>query len=797
MSRVYDCVLDAVEAGRISKDQGAAIQKTAQDLESLGAPDLDKAVLNDAIVATALKKRQLALQVTRDAVNIEIVKNHPKGTHRGLQGILARDVTQKGTNSNIDQRNAAVMRSFTMKLAETMDALRTKNLGFSQDIALAKNMVRELFGESTGDASAAASAKAFAEVFEDARVRFNEAGGSIAKRADWGMPQGHNTRAVRAVSPDEWKDTIRPLLDRSKMINGQGRTLTDMEFELALDEAYTTISTDGMNKITPGVVGGKKLASRHADHRFFVFRDADSWMEYQGKFGDDNPFLAGMTHLENMAGDIAQLEILGPNPAHSYRKLRDIAEQGGAGDFDLGMADAIYAVSTGNWKAGHGISLEAAERLESARNFLTSAKLGSAMLSAVSDLAFFQQTARWNGLSSTKAMANYLKLLNPANPADRLRAVQLGLTAEAWTTLALHANRYSEVTGSGLSARAADLTVRASGLSAHTDAASKAIGMEFLGHMASLRKSGWDDLPAKNRATLEKAGFKSRDWDVLRTTEVDTYKGVEQVFLPNLSARTDVSKADIARVHNLTLEAIDELTKAAIPMPDARTRAITSGGFSRTSIEGTAMRSGMQFKSFPVAVILSHVYRGLHQATGAKKAQYMAELVVGTTVMGALALQLKEIARGREARDMNDSAFWAAAFTQGGGAGIFGDFFYSGVFGSNRFGSSLATTFAGPLVGLGSDAVKMTAGQLGQAIEGDDMSLPGDMIKTMKSYTPVVGSLWYARLAYERLVLDQLALKFDKQARRRMKAQENNRRRDYNQKYYWRPGKTKPEPAGQ
>ena len=792
-SSILDCVLDAAQAGRISKEQAAEIQKTATDLADLGTQNLNKAVMDDAYIALALKKRQAALQVTRDAANIEIVKNHPKGTHRGLQGILARDVTVQSRNSNIDQRNAAVMRSFTMKLGKAIDDLRAKNLGFSQDMVLGRNMVRELFGESTGNANAAKAAKAFAEVFEDARVRFNEAGGSIAKLIGWGMPQGHNTRAVRAVTADVWKDFIRPLLDRARMVNGQGRLLTDMEFEYALDAAYTTISTDGMNKITPGVIGGKKLANRHSDHRFFVFKDANSWLEYQGKFGNDNPFLAAMTHLENMAGDIAQLEILGPNPAHSYRKLRDIAEQGGAGDFDLGMADAIYAVATGNWKAGHGISIEAAERLEAARNFLTSAKLGSAMLSAVSDLAFFQQTARWNGLSSTRAMGTYLKLLNPANSADRLRAVQLGLTAEAWTTLALHANRYSEVTGSGLSARAADLTVRVSGLSAHTDAASKAIGWEFLGTLAGLRKNAWDDLPTENRNSLELGGFTARDWEVLRTTKVDAHEGMEQVFLPNLAARTDLPAAEIQRVQNLVLETIDEITKAAIPMPDARTRAITSGGFSRTSIEGTAMRSGMQFKSFPVAVILSHLYRGLNQASTGKKAAYMAELVVATTVMGALALQLKEIARGREPRNMNDSTFWAAAFTQGGGAGIFGDFFYTGVFGSNRFGSSLATTFSGPLVGLASDAVKMTAGQLGQAIEGDDMSLPGDMVRTMKSYTPVVGSLWYARLAYERLVLDQLALKFDNKARQRMKTQENNRRRNYEQEFYWRPGKLTPE----
>ena len=44
-------------------------------------------------------------------------------------------------------------------------------------------------------------------------------------------------------------------------------------------------------------------------------------------------------------------------------------------------------------------------------------------------------------------------------------------------------------------------------------------------------------------------------------------------------------------------------------------------------------------------------------------------------LLGGLAVQLKEIAKGNDPRPMDSAEFWLAAVMQGGGLGIFGDFF--------------------------------------------------------------------------------------------------------------------------
>jgi len=739
------------------------------------------------------KKRLAALQITAQANALNQIMAHPKSAYQGLQALMARDLTLGARYSNIDQRRIAVMSQFSQHLAEAMDRMRIKGLGFMQDRDLANRVVRELFGESTGDADARAFAKAFGAAFEDARIRFNQAGGAIPKRKDWGLPQNHDARRVRKVSRETWKDFIRPRLERSKMLDGNGRTLTDQELEFALDEAYETIRTDGLSKMSPGAQGGVKLANAHRDHRFFSFRDGEAWLEYQTEYGIGDPYLTMVQHLENMSGEIALLEIMGPNPTHMYKFLRDTVQKQGRTSF--AASDWLWNTISGKANTAGNLDPKIADGMDAVRNFLTSVRLGSAMLSATSDLAFFRQTAHWNGLSQARAVKHFVALLNPANTADRQRAVRIGLLADAWSTFALAANRFTEVTGAGLSARAADFTMRASGLSAWTDAAQKAIGMEFLSTAADLSARTWDDLPSDFRGAIEAGGFKSNDWDILRQGGQERWKGISQIDLSRLDEAQGMDPAAVRRVDNLTREVIAEITNAAVPMPDAKARSIATLGTSRNTVEGQVARSVAQFKSFPISVILSHVYRGINQGSRLSKGAYIGELVLGTSVMGALALQLKEVARGRDPRPMDDAKFWAAAFTQGGGAGIFGDFFYAGAMGTNRFGTSLVGTLAGPTVGLIEDVAKVSLGQLGEAASGDDLNLGKDLIGFTGRNIPTASSLWYTRLAFERLVQDQLSIQFDPKARARFRRQQKYRRREFDQDYWWRPGEPTPDRA--
>jgi lipase chaperone LimK len=68
------------------------------------------------------------------------------------------------------------------------------------------------------------------------------------------------------------------------------------------------------------------------------------------------------------------------------------------------------------------------------------------------------------------------------------------------------------------------------------------------------------------------------------------------------------------------------------------------------------------------------------------------------------------------------------------------------------------------------------------------------MIKFAARYTPGA-SLWYTRLALERLVIDQAQMMADPKAKSKMRRLENRYKKEQGQKYWWRPGKTAPDRA--
>ncbi len=55
---------------------------------------------------------------------------------------------------------------------------------------------------------------------------------------------------------------------------------------------------------------GKSLANARQDHRFLIFKNADSWMKYQNEFGDPNVYDTMIAHTKNMSRDIAMMEYL-------------------------------------------------------------------------------------------------------------------------------------------------------------------------------------------------------------------------------------------------------------------------------------------------------------------------------------------------------------------------------------------------------------------------------------------------------------------------------------------------------
>jgi hypothetical protein len=312
--------------------------------------------------------------------------------------------------------------------------------------------------------------------------------------------------------------------------------------------------------------------------------------------------------------------------------------------------------------------------------------------------------------------------------------------------------------------------------------------MEFLGTLADNTGRGFDDLDPALKGAMERYGIDAQRWDIMRSTPLYEHKGAEFLRAEDIEARTDIDPTLARDLATRMMEMINTETNYAVPSSSLRGRVAFTGETRPGTVAGELVRSFVMYKNFAVSLLNTHIMRGMLQPGAKGKGRYYANLVISTTLMGALALQLKEMSKGRDPMPMTSSNFWGAAFMQGGGAGIYGDFLFGNV---NRFGGGLSSTIAGPVVGFADDVRELTIGNLVQAAQGDDTNFASDLIRFGGRYTPG-SNIWYSRLAFERLILDQAQTMADPKAREKLR----RIRRRYKQKgqnYWWRPGAIVPD----
>jgi hypothetical protein len=394
------------------------------------------------------------------------------------------------------------------------------------------------------------------------------------------------------------------------------------------------------------------------------------------------------------------------------------------------------------------------------RSQQVAAKLGSAMLSVGGDFGTMAQTARFNGIPAGKVLARYASMMNPANAEDRLWAARHVMIADQWADG--HAAQWrmlgEELAHEG-ARRMASGVLRASGLTAHTDIARQAFGMELVNHVTLMRARAFGALDPAFQRMLQRYGIAEGRWDALRAVTPEQDGGFDWLYPQTVAAAGDQQLADDF-MRMIVAEA-----DYAVPMPDLRTRAtIASVGSSAPQFVREIVKSAFLFKGFPLTIMSMHGRRMLDEgASRGEVGRAMAGLFIArygigllglTTIGGALSLQVKELAKGRDPQDMTTARFWTKAGLQGGGLGIFGDLIASN---ENRFGGGTAQTLVGQMGQTFDNAWDLTGGNAIAALDGDEATeanVGKDMVKLLSSETPGV-SLWYTRLALERLVIDR------------------------------------------
>ncbi|MDQ1185930.1 hypothetical protein [Agrobacterium larrymoorei] len=818
-----DCMNTAVEGGEIAKEDAARLTRDFDRLRKKFAGNSEVTADAEAKIAlaellkaeTAHQKRKAKLSLSsikRIAADINSYKN-PRGEHD--VGAAALDLLEHfGTApfDSVEGRRKAIVGMAHARMDDVLSHFkRSALLGDvgRHNKAQLDEVVREAFGENSGNQASKQFAKVWEDTHEWLRQRFNAAGGAIGKLERWGLPQHHDARALRKVGLEQWKADIRPLLDTARMKHPlTGQPIDAGEIDDILDGIWTNIATEGWAKREPlrQSLGRGALANQRAEHRFLVFRDADSWLRYQRDYGGGgDAFAAMMGHINMMAKDIAAMEVLGPNPNGTIEWLKQVVQKQGmekvagrpsrfAGKAERAIdgAQSINKKIDALWGSMRG-TLETpvngrwASGLAATRSLITASVLGSAALSSVSDIGTTMMARQFVGIGAQGAFSDLVKAMGKQT---RKEAVASGLILdEAMHVFHAQARYVGTIDGRGWSGFLADRVLTLSGLTPWSQAGRHAFGLAFMRTTAENAGKTFDALPPALRDVMTRYGIRPMDWDRMRGLPMHDMGSGTMIMRPNeIGERLD------ERLAERYLSMIQSETEYAIPSGSNRSKIMLVDENRPGTFIGEVVRSFAQFKSFGAVFLLLHGRRIHGMLTGGqvgKGAAYAGSLLVSTTLFGGMALQLKSMASGRDPQDMGTGAFWGAALLQGGGLGIYGDFLFSNI---NRYGGGFSTTFGGPLMQRANDAWNLTAGNIAQLASGEKTHFGRELVKFAKGNTPG-STIWYTKLAWERIVWDQLQYLADPEANKAFKQRQRFFDKEFGQGFWWRPGETLPDRA--
>ncbi len=787
---------------------------------------------NEVKLAAVIEKRNAAINARRRAELAGYIQNTwADRPDLGLESFLVgTNVTRPGARRSVAAEQKQLSQAYVagfLNDIERADLLPFLTRGdLDEDIAtslwrLGMDMPQDGIGKE-----AQAIAKIMQKYQEAARIDANRAGAFIRKLPGYIVRQSHDPYKLQRAGYQQWRDEIMPLLDESTfdgvadrdryLLNAYNGLVSGVHLKPASDKAVI------------GFKGPRNIAKKVSAERVLHFKDGVSWNAYNRVYGSGSLREAFLGGLDSMGESTGLMKRLGTNPEANWNAVLDDLQRSFADDplalrkFESdrrGMLATRFAEIDGTSRmAVNHVGARVASNL---RAWQSMAKLGGAVVSAVTDLPVAASEFRYQGRGMLSSMGDLIGGLVQGRKSAEQREILSSLGVFFDNVRGEVVSRFSaDDTLGGKMSRAQHMFFKLNGLTWWTDAMRSSAALMMSHHLGLSRGKAWGAVNEDLRRTLELFDIDEGKWDLLRETpgrqadgrEYMTAQGITDIPDERISQYLEsvgrpVNPASIGEMReelagNLRSYITDRGSYAVIE-PDARTRAIMRRGTRPGTIAGELLRFVGQFKAFPVAVLQKTVGRELY-GRGYTPTQYgsapgkeiiqalrsgngeklgMAQLMLWTTIFGYGAMSAKDVLKGRNPREPDDPKTWLAAMLQGGALGIYGDFLFGE---SSRFGGTLSSSLAGPVIG-GIDSLNDL---YQRAKNGDDLA--ASSLRNALNNTPFM-NLFYTRAAADYLFLYSVQEAVNPGALRRM---ERRTEKENSQTFLLRPSQTYLDPLG-
>lgn len=795
-----DCIRSAADSGLVTEGKAKEAEKHWQDAyDDAIANGLSEDAAHDAAGVAAVDV------VTKLTGNKRWQKINTIRKSHALYQTIGKATDLRKTSYDI-MRNVETAYDRTRGLAmrhmeNVLEAYRPKWGGFVRPIKGQENIVFEAFGKATKDQSAKEMAGAIKGAFEWLSKRANMEGASMPDNENWRLPQKLDRLKVRQFTENEF---VADMLSNGDwgLIKYNDKAVPVGAREGVLREMYRGIVTDGKNRIDPGQTTGKaNLANKVSESRFFYYDGPEKYIQAMGKYGAGNVYDQTISLIDRMSRDIALMETFGPTPQSGLNFMKRAVEKRGA---DLSLArgptrakshEKIVTETLNNvddqFKLLSGFVVGPEENLPmlylaNAQTVVKAPLLSSVLLSSVPDLAFVKASNAVTGLPTTGFMREYARRFVTNSRKDRALAIRSGMIAESAIGLAHGYTKFhGPLEGSQWAQRWADVHYRVGLATHHNQIIKHAYGMETMGHFADNAKVKFDDLDFGPQ--LAAAGITPADWDLFRSTAIHNDRGATFLRPVDLIDRVDGNVSQNIRTGEKFMDFILTSMRQAIPNPDVVTRAGMGGATSSATLRGQTLRMTMSLKSFPITIMTTQL-RNIYEVGGWTGLKAFSKLLLWTTMLGSVSMQLKALQDGKDLYSYADPAFWAASIAQGGSLGLAGDLVYSAI-----RGGSIKDAVRVPFVSFLDDTLKLPidalqiAGQKAGLLDEKPTHLTKDAVAFAERYGP---RTWQLKLLLERYMYDTILENGDPAAYAEKQRKVMQHADETGQTMWWAPGES-------
>lgn len=478
-----------------------------------------------------------------------------------------------------------------------------------------------------------------------------------------------------------------------------------------LSRQYDAALTHGTSNINPNARGEASMAAKLNRPEPFYYKDSDTWLAMQKKYGEGDVFEQLMSGVEVRSMEIALMEHLGPNVTQMIKYSHDLALKR-ATEIDLPVVklrgrptmqyktekeirifNDRYAIFS--HQVGNGSESVFAQGMGTTRSLASTLVLQSAFIANLGDLGLQYHSAKFYGLPTTGLLARQLtNFMAMPSKQRREAAILNGAGAESSVALALAAQRHiGAMDGSYWAKWIADKSFRLTFQTPWTQSTRHTANDTVLMAYAQFADKPLGEVPMAK--AMREFGITDEDWELFRQTPPSNQEG--RTFLRPLDvlARPDLDRVVAQRLSDKFFDWAVQVGRRLSPNVGTREQAALGGALDQGRWQGMAMRMLSTVKGFPTLMWSLYLKDAWHaDPTLAGRAKHIGRFFVALTVMGAFITQMKELAKGNDPADMRDWKFWLRSAINGGSFGFAGDMIF-GSLGDFQHGG-IADILGGP-----------------------------------------------------------------------------------------------------